>query len=31
MWRARDLGYVLVSDVDARDLRQLAARMAGDQ
>src|SRR5213594_4861869 len=29
MWRTRELGYALVSDVDARDLRQLAARMAG--
>ena len=31
MWRTRELGYALVSDVDARDLRQLAARMAGGQ
>jgi anti-sigma factor RsiW len=27
MWRKGDLGYALVSDVDARELRQLAARM----
>ena len=26
-WRRGDLGYALVSDVDARELRQLAARM----
>jgi anti-sigma factor RsiW len=26
-WRKGDLGYALVSDVDARELRQLAARM----
>jgi len=26
-WRNGDLGYALVSDVDARELRQLAARM----
>jgi anti-sigma factor RsiW len=31
MWRTRELGYALVSDVDARDLGQLAARMAGGQ
>jgi len=31
MWRTRELGYALVSDVDVRDLRQLAARMAGGQ
>src|SRR3989442_9104358 len=29
MWRRGELGYALVSDVDARELRQLAARMAG--
>ena len=31
MWRRGELGYVLVAAVDARELRQLAARMAGDQ
>jgi anti-sigma factor RsiW len=30
MWRHGELGYALVSDVDARELRQLAAKMAGD-
>ena len=29
MWRRGELGYVLVSDVDARELRELAARVAG--
>lgn len=28
LWRAGDLGNALVSDVDARDLRELAARFA---
>jgi anti-sigma factor RsiW len=28
MWRRGGLGYVLVSDVDGRELRQLAARLA---
>jgi hypothetical protein len=31
MWRTRELGYALVSNVDARELRQLAVRMAGGQ
>jgi anti-sigma factor RsiW len=30
MWRRGELGYALVSDVDARELRQLAAKMAVD-
>ncbi|HYB74621.1 MAG TPA: zf-HC2 domain-containing protein [Candidatus Sulfotelmatobacter sp.] len=29
MWQAGGLGYALVSDVDARDLRELAAKLAG--
>lgn len=29
LWRRGELGYALVSDVDARELRQLATRMAG--
>jgi anti-sigma factor RsiW len=29
MWRKADLGYVLVSDVDATDLQTLAAKIAG--
>jgi anti-sigma factor RsiW len=28
LWRAGDLGYALVSDVDARELAQLAAKLA---
>jgi hypothetical protein len=27
MWRTDELGYTLVSDVDARDLNALAARI----
>jgi anti-sigma factor RsiW len=30
MWRRGELGYALVSDVDAGELRRLAAKMAGD-
>jgi anti-sigma factor RsiW len=29
LWRAGDLGYALVSDVDARELGRLAAKLAG--
>ena len=29
LWRRGELGYALVSDVDARELKQLAARLAG--
>jgi anti-sigma factor RsiW len=29
MWRRGELGYALVSDVDARELQQLAAKMTG--
>jgi anti-sigma factor RsiW len=29
LWRRGELGYALVSDVDARELRQLATRMVG--
>lgn len=29
VWRARDLGYALVSDVDTRDLTELARRLGG--
>src|SRR5438128_864348 len=29
-WRAGELGYVLVSDVDAGELRTLAAKVMGD-
>jgi hypothetical protein len=27
MWRRGELGYALVSDVDARELRELAGRL----
>jgi anti-sigma factor RsiW len=30
LWRRGELGYALVSDVDARELRQLATRMVGN-
>ena len=30
VWRAGDLGYALVSDVDARDLGELAGRLGSD-
>ena len=29
LWRADDLGYALVSDVDGAELRDLAARIVG--
>jgi anti-sigma factor RsiW len=29
LWRRGELGYALVSDVDARELKQLAAKMTG--
>jgi hypothetical protein len=27
LWRARDLGYALVSDIDATELRQLGVKL----
>jgi anti-sigma factor RsiW len=30
MWRRGELGYALVSDVDPKELRALAARIAGE-
>jgi anti-sigma factor RsiW len=29
LWRRGELGYALVSDADARELRQLAPKMTG--
>jgi anti-sigma factor RsiW len=29
LWRAGDLGYALVSDLDARELADLGSRLAG--
>jgi anti-sigma factor RsiW len=29
LWRVGDLGYALVSDIDAAELRQLGARLGG--